>query len=318
MKQRFGHIGLRALVVAAAILLQPGCVKTVRGGYDPDVPLVFDPVIYTATKGTAPSKGLYPEGQDLCVSMWNYRVGETPSDRSDQWLCNARVQRSNAGESVWIPIPAAMWPENTLQSAVLASAPYGKAAATDLTDGVQFIDVDTVEDQTDLLYTDLSSGLTKFAGGGVVNLAFKHALAQMDFQLRSSNAMEGEFATVTSVAIDGVASRGSFHSLPAPGWSLDPACTEICFFDGEQELEPYNTPVGECRWVLPQTLLGRVRVTLRHEQPDGGPFGTDEHEHTLVSDYINLRLEPGRHYTLTLSCMLDTNTLKLDILYDIL
>lgn len=316
MKKRFGHIGLQTLIVAAAILLQPGCVKTVRGGYDPDVPLVFDPVIYTATKGTAPSKGLYPEGQDLCVSMWNYRVGETPSDRSDQWLCNARVQRSNAGECVWIPIPAAMWPENTLQSAVLASSPYGKAAATDLTDGVQFINVDIVEDQTDLLYTDLSSGLTKFAGGGIINLAFKHALTLVDFQLRSSNAMEGEFATVISVSMDAVASRGSFHSLPESGWSLDPERTEVFFFNGEQELEPYNTPIGESLWVLPQTLMCCVRVSIRHEQPFGGPFGTEEHEHTLVSTPLNLLLQPGRHYTLTLSCQLDTETLKLDIIYD--
>lgn len=316
MKNRIGHIGLRILVVAASVLLQPGCVKTVRGGYDPDVPLVFDPVIYTATKAIAPSKGLYPEGQDLSVSMWNYRVGETPSDRSDQWLCNARVQRSSAGESVWIPIPAAMWPENTLQSAVLASSPYGKAAATDLTDGVQFLNVDTVEDQTDLLYTDLSSGLTKFAGGGIINLAFKHALTQVDFQLRSSNAMDGEFATVTSVTLEDVANRGSFHSLPEPGWSLDPARAEVVFFQGAQELQHYNTSVGESRWILPQTLSGRVRVTLRHEQPNGGPNGTEEHEHTLLSDYLCLRLLAGRQYTLTLSCLLDTDTLKLDVLYD--
>lgn len=316
MTRNFGHIGLRILVVAAAVLLQPGCVKTVRGGYDPDVPLVFDPVIYSATKATALSKGLYPEGQDLSVSMWNYRVGETPSDRSDQWLCNTLVQKSTAGESVWIPIPAAMWPENTLQSAVLASSPYGKAAATDLTDGVQFLDVDLAEDQTDLLYTDLSSGLTKFTGGGIINLAFKHALTQVDFQLRSSNAMDGEFAVVTSVSLEDVATRGSFHSLPEPGWVLDPARTEISFFDGEQELEQYNTPIGESRRLLPQTLTGRVRVTLRHEQPNGGPYGTEEHEHTLVSDYLNLRLQAGRQYTLTLSCLLDTDTLKLDILYN--
>lgn len=306
--RRIGCVSLRILVVAATVLLQPGCVKTVQGGYAPDVPLVFDPVIYSATKAPIPTKGLYPEGQDLCVSMWNYRIGETPSDRSDLWLSHARVQKSGTGESVWIPVPAAMWPENTLQSAVLASSPYGKAAVTDLTDGVQFLNVDTAEDQTDLLYTDLSAGLTKFAGGGIINLAFKHALTQVDFQLRSSNAMEGEFATVTSVSLEDVASRGSFHSLPEPGWSLDPACAEIVFFQGAQELQAYNIPVGDCLWLLPQTLTGRVRVTLRHGQPN--------HEHTLLSDYLNLRLQAGRRYTLTLSCLLDTDTLKLDVLYN--
>lgn len=313
-----GFIGLRILTVAAAMLLQPGCVKNIRGGYDPDIPLRFDPVIYTPTKADAPTKGLYPQDQDLSVSMWNYRVGETPSDRSDQWLRDAHVQRSSTGESVWIPIPAAMWPENTQESAVLASSPYGKAAVTDLTDGVQFLNVDIVKDQTDLLYTDLSSGLTKFAGGGIINLAFKHALTQVSFQLRSSNAMDGEFATVTSVALDDVASRGNFHSLPTPGWSFDPARTEVFFFHGEQQLEQYNTPVGESLWLLPQTLSGRVRVTLRHEQPNGGPNGTEEHEHTLVSDYVNLDLQAGRRYTLTLSCKLDTDTLKLDVIYNII
>ena len=36
-------------------------------------------------------------------------------------------------------------------------------------------------------------------------------------------------------------------------------------------------------------------------------------EHTLVSDPLNKVLESGRHYTVTLSCLLESMTLKMDI-----
>ena len=291
MHRKTRHIGL--LIAGLLSLTMTACTLRIPDGNAPDVPIVFDPVMYIPAKATA-LNGEYPADVDFSMSA------------AKPLLSRAQIRRSAAG--IWAPEPAVLWPAKDRRILALAASPHGSEASISTTDGIYFSGVDTAVDQTDLLYTAPQAGLSR-TSGGVVNLPFRHALCLVDFSLRC-NAGTGETATLLSVTLDPVICRGDFHSLPEPEWTTAGTPVEITFFQGEQEISHNNAPAGDSRWTIPQRLTtARITVKIRHKDADEKVT-----ERTLTSSDIRFLLERGRHYTFTLSCQLDTETLKIDII----
>ncbi len=302
MHRKTRHIGL--LIAGLLSLAAVACTLRIPDGNAPDVPLVFDPVMYIPAKATA-LNGEYPADVDFSVSVWDYAQGESIS-AAKPLLSRAQIRRNAAG--IWAPEPAVLWPAKDRRILALAASPHGSEASISTTDGIYFSGVDTAVDQTDLLFTEPLAGLSR-TSGGVVNLPFRHALCLVDFSLRC-NAAAGETATLLSMVLDPVFCRGDFHSLPQPEWSTAGSPVEVIVFQGEQEISHNNAPAGESRWTIPQQLTSaHITVKIRHKDADGKVT-----EKTLTSSEIRFLLERGRHYTFTLSCQLDTETLKIDII----
>lgn len=299
----------RALLGACLLIASVSCTVEVPVPDVTEVPLTFDPVMYVAAKGDV-APGEYPAGLPFGVSAWKYPAGQHwTGEEAVSLLSNERITDH---EKIWEPIPPILWPDRKQRCAFLAYAPYGAAAEINRTEGIIFQSVDTATDQTDLLYTILTDGLNEASGNGVVNLAFRHALCRIDFELRC-NASEGESATALQLSLDGIGCVGTFHSLPAPTWGLEGDSQELGFFAGEQDLSHTNDPIGDARWVIPQFLRASVVLVLRHHAIMG-----DDTIETLRSAPLSIPLDPGRHYTFSLSCALDTGTLKVDLLDDLL
>lgn len=297
------RIHIHWLFAGILCLAAVGCTLQIPDSSDPEVALTFDPVLYAPVKATS---GAFPADKEFNVSVWSYSSAENVQT-AKPFLTGARVTRSG---SVWVPEPAVLWPGRGSRLAALAASPYGAASGISLAEGVEFTDFDTA-DQTDLLYTDPVSGLVLNATGGVVNLPFHHALSLLDFEMRS-NATDSQTATLLSASIDPLYCRGSFASLPEPFWTTSGEAQEVRFFAGEQVITHSNEPIGESRWTIPQQLSARVSILFRLRD------GEEETTHTFQSAPFRLLMEPGRHYTLTLSCLLDAMELKIVVLDDLI
>ena len=298
MKTPLTHIGL--LLAGLLSLAAAGCSLRIPDTDTTEVALTFDPVMYAPVKATS---GEYPADRDFTASVWNYGNPSTASP----YLDAVRVTRSG---NVWTPEPAALWPESDRRIVTLAASPLGAASSLRLDTGVVFTDIDTA-DQTDLLYTDPVTTVSRDATDGVVSLPFRHALSLMDFEMRS-NASESQVVHVLGISLDRLHTRGSFASQPEPSWTSGGEADEVTFFTGKQAVTHKNEAVGQGRWVIPQPLATQVTVRIRVQE------GEEVTTETLQSSPFRLQLEPGRHYTLTLACLLDAMTLKIDILDDIL
>ena len=305
MKMSRKNIGL--LVAGLLSLATAGCAVRIPDIAEPDIALTFDPVMHSTVKAGR-TGGEYPAGQDFRASVWSYTAADG-IQTAKPYLNAARVSQAGNG---WAPIPEAVWPGKGSRILVLAASPYGAETDVNLESGVVFSGVDTA-DQTDLLYTDLITGLSHNTSGSVVNLPFRHALCLVDFELRCNASSEQE-ASLLSVSLDQIYARGSFVSLPEPAWTTDGQAQETVFFKGEKAVGYNNEPVGDSRWAIPQRLSTQVSIQIRYRKLPGGEETTLD----LKSSPFNLLLEPGRHYTLTLSCLLDATTLKIDVLDDIL
>ena len=290
-----------------ALLTAAGCSVRVPDGYDPPVALRFDPVLSVATKASSSTK--WPEGLEFGVSLWDYPKTGKPED-GGVWLSDTRVTQNG---DYWIPITETLWPSKDRYLHALAYAPYGVASSLSLERGVEFHDAGT---GIDLLYAAPETGLRKYVPHdakddieSVISLTFRHALCLVDVSLRC-NASPTEQAEVLSITLDDAYVAGDFQSLPTPSWVTTGATTSLTFFNGDEKLSKENNIIGNSLLMIPQPLSGKFTVKIRYA---AYPM-TVVTEHTLDSSPIGKVLESGRHYTFSLSCLLETMTLKIDVI----
>jgi len=285
-------------IIAAALLA--GCTLNDPDEWEQDVLLTFDPVLLVASKADAPT-GEYPTDQPFGVDAWDYPVKGSGS--SHLFLSAAKVSFDG---SVWAPAGGVLWPSKKRQVSFLAHSPFGKAASVSLDGGgVVFSGVDVLADQTDLLYSDLLEGLSK-TGGGVVNVPFRHALCYVDFAMRT-NALAGDKVEVKSVSLMELSTTGSFNSLPQPIWKDLGTAHEVQYFAGSKEIGGSAQVLGPGMWTIPQAVETYVHVTLVHTLGNG-----IVQAYTMDSEKLSKHMEPGRHYTITVTYLPEEGKVRLD------
>lgn len=290
------------LWLTGILLAGYGC--TVQDAKDnvPETAVTFDPVLYATTKASVPGK--YPDDQPFGVSAWEYNTGAAwTGEKAQPFLVNSRVSEQGV---TWVPDMEVFWPGRK-QLAFVAYSPYGAADYIDPVNGVTFASVDVTRDQTDLLYTEPATDLTVYTSGGMVSLAFHHALCSLSFSLRTSDDDVYDHVSVLSLSLEKIACVGTFRSLPAPGWTTEGNDGKLTFFQGQQPLDGESRAVGKTLWVIPQFAVARVVVRILLENSF---IGT--REESFVSAPLGIPLEPGRNYTFSLTCNPEFRSLKVD------
>lgn len=287
---------MKRCVWIALLLLAGGCVDDRRDGYDLVVEVAFSPAMYSAVRAV---ERPYPDDLPFGICAWALPSDlwwEAHRDLAGAFLADERVAREGETWEMERPVD---WPSAELRLSFLGYAPYGAASDCDRHAGVRFTGVDTSADQTDLLYTDPLADVSKFTGGGVVPVVFRHALCKVDFRVLRLAAGGGTI-TIRRIEIEEVRHRGDFASLRDPQWQFaDEAAPEL-FFEGETEVRTSIRPIGEARFLIPQRLDCAVRVEFDYTNPWGGTLRQRLSTRPLDADF-----EAGRHYTVTLTLLPD-------------
>lgn len=289
------------------ILLAAGCTLDQANNYDPDMELVFHPAMHLATKAEINEE--YPIGQTFTASAWTLDKGHfwaEESSQSEVYLNNASVYFTENGFKLG---KDTLWPATDKSLTVVACTPTDAFVSISADKGAE-CSYDMLLSQADILYTDPQADLNKIDCGGVIALPFRHALCQVDFMVKNRVAKDEEIL-IKSIKIDGVKHRGTFASLPEPTWTIGPDEVSLLFFEGD--METTNTPedIGDSWLIIPQELT--TNVTVEYEYRTSADTGFTL---TLKTCDLQTKLEPGRHYTYTLSVGIDDVKFLLEIIED--
>lgn len=283
---------IAAAFVTSIALLIAGCTIDRRDPNDPDVLLSFSPAMYMQVDGEL--LGGYPDDRPFSVWAW---VNDAPAS-TWKYIENSKVVHISG--DLWTTDGNVYWPSRDKRMTVIASAPYGRASSCTLSEGVTFSDVDMTSESADLLYSTPQTSLDKMEDGGKVPVPFNHALCQIAFRVKNrADAPNNGQIRLRRLTIDGVLTRGTFHSLPEPSWTLAGAPSPLTFFEGDFITRNVSDPVGVSRLAIPQDL--DTFVTVEYDLCT--PSGTTTH--TATSGPLQTALQSGRRYIYTLSIGLD-------------
>ena len=284
------------LTTAAAASVGIGCVNEEREVHDPAVELAFDPVMHVQVRSETGEQQTSDEADSFGVSAWHLDETTTWSvdaESAEPVLDMEPLVRDGA---LWYPQSRIDWPAKQYRLNCIGFAPFEAVTTCSPTEGVVFDGVDTSSDPGDLRYSEPQTELAKSRNGGVITLPMIPALCEIDFCVKGVSGYDDTNVYVRHIAIDKIAVRGSFHSLPDPTWTLAPDPGSIDFFDGDTRVGPEPLNVGEKRRVIPQETDGVIVVDYEFETPDGNRL------HQVVEDLALKRsFEAGRHYTITLA-----------------
>lgn len=301
----FKNILLLALV-AGAVGMMASCVKDNEEIVDYDVALQFNPAIYTQAK--AAFSGTYPQGVPFGVTASSLPVEsswEQAGAGAEAFLVDEKVS-DESGK--WLPQSKCNWPHVTRNLSVIAYSPYGAASKCSLTEGVVFNNVNTVEAQTDLLYTEPVTDLHKGVYGGVVALPFKHALSTINVKIK--NLVDSmDQIVIKEIRIPEIRYKGTFKSFPQAGWELEEDLTQLTFYSGSHDSTQAPTPIGSTFLIIPQQLDTHFEVDFNYYTQAGTYL-----EMSLSTRDVETMLLPGRSYTYTLSVGIDEVKFLLEVI----
>lgn len=284
-----------AIILAAVVLT--GCTLDNRHDFDVDYAIEFQPAMYMHS---APSDTeSYPEGQDFGVSVWVLPDGycwDEDSEKAEDYALACCI--ACEGDGSWT-MTDMLWPAKYERLTFIAYSPFEEASGCDRTDGVLWTDVDIMEDQTDLLYTDPLADMSKTECGGVVTLPFRHAMCLVDFRVKN-RVEKGEKIVVKKITIDAVRNRGEFRSLMEPAWNLEDSMVPVVFYEGRYDTGWLPEPIGSEWLFLPQELDTNVAVEYEYVHSTGSKLFMD-----LKTVPLKTVLEAGKRYTFTLSVGID-------------
>lgn len=289
------------------LLTAVGCTLDQKQEYDPDVQLQFLPVMQIPSKALTEN---YPDGQSFAVSAWaldrNFEWNNGVAD-AEVYVCDAEVSVNNGGK--WAISEDALWPSRQQRLTVIGYTPIEAFTECNSEAGV-CCTYDMLTSQVDLLYTEPQVDLDKVECGGTVTMPFRHALAQIDFEIKN-RVGKNEEIIVKSLKIDAVKSKGSFCSLPSPVWKVGDEEMELLFFEGEKYTKNYPLGIGNTWNVIPQVLA--TNVTIEYEYRTANDTGFTQ---TMRTCKLKTPLESGRHYTYTLTVGIDEVQFLLEIIED--
>ena len=288
------------------LLALAGCTQDHKTVYDPEMQMLFHPVMHVQTK--ADDVDDYPEDQPFAVSAWTLDEGlQWGADGQEAAIYMSDVIAHKSNSEHWSLVDDALWPSRDKRVTVVAYSPASEFDGCTSTDGAACT-YDMKTSQSDLLYTEPQSDLDKVECGGVVVLPFKHALSQVKFQVKN-RVNKSEEIIIKSITVDSVKSSGKFTSLPAPAWEIADDVMHLNFFEGEQMTRNIPSPIGRKWNVIPQ-LLNTV-VTVEYEYRTASDTGFTQ---TLKTCEMATELEQGRQYTYTLSVGIDEVQFLLEII----
>lgn len=279
----------KSLILCTALALC-ACSVDRRNSYDPDIKLAFQPAMYMQVDGGKTED--YPQDTPFGISTWL----NDDNGAASPLLSDAKV---SGGADLWSVDGGKLWPARGTSMSVLAYAPYGRAASCKLEQGVVFSGVDMSKDDTDLLYSDLQSGLEKMTCGGVVSVPFKHALSQVSFRVYDC-VEAAEKVVIKSIRMKSVRYKGDFQSRPSPEWNISNETIELEIFSGEQEPKVIPSEIGRSALVIPQALESVVCVDFEY-YTIGGTHITQH----LESKPLRTSMAPGLRYVYTLGIGID-------------
>lgn len=262
------------------------CTVDRNDGYDREVDLAFQPAMHVPARSDVTEE--YPQGQPFAVRVWVLPENEVYLD--------SECLPDSHGD-IWFPETGKVWPESGKSLKAIGFTPADMFETCK--DGVACNGFDASENQTDLLYTSIQAGLDKNECGGVVPMPFRHALSQVDFRVKNRVA-EDEAIIIRRIQIDDAAYKGDFNSTLSPQWRAEDDMKPFVFFEGEYDTGHQPEEIGRVWKMIPQTLATRVSVTYEYRTAAGTGFST-----TVRTCDLQTTLEPGRHYTYTLSVGID-------------
>jgi len=273
-----------------SLLILEGCSMAVPEEADPQVLLAFQPVVCPMTKEAEHSE--FTVG----VSAWTLAEGESWEYEApgQVYLSNSRVIPGQ--EDLWYLEDMGSWPSREERLSVIGYAPFEAASGCDAEFGVRFEDVNVLELDTALFYTEPQTDLIKTSSGGVVPLPMQQALCQMDFKVRTRVSAE-EKITVRKITLDDACYTGDFRSLPDPQWKVSGMVSDVEFYQEKPRL------------MIPQCLNSPVTVEFEYTNPAGLSI-----TQSLKTSLIEKELYPGMHYTYILSVGMDEVKFLLEIL----
>lgn len=299
--------GILVLLVPAIFVgIMASCVKDNGDVVDFDVPLVFEPALHEAVRGSQAGtySGSVPFGVSAAIldlgGVWEY-----DSPKAEVFLFNHKVEQVG---DVWLPQNKCNWPHISKTMTVMAYSPYGAAAECNFTDGVVFSNVNTLELEHPLLYTNTIENLRKDVYGGVVAVPFKHALSSISIKLKNLVDVQQRIV-VSAVRFNGVKYKGGFRSMPRAEWELQDDVAVLDFIDSSFETSQSPEHAGEQFLVIPQQLSGVFEVDFIYYTEAGTYI-----YQTLSTREVGTYLEPGRNYSYTLSVGIDEVKFMLEVI----
>lgn len=206
-------------------------------------PLVFEVAVSPYTKADHQYQQ-YPE--NVPFGVW------AATDAGESLLDNAKVVNDSG---TWVPENHMMWPDSGLD--LLACSPHGRGVA-DYGSGVVFNDYDLAEG-LELMFSDELLGQEMQSNQGKVLIRFNHALSMARFSARAT-LLGGSVLKIKRIDVGGVATSGSFHSLPSSAWVPGEKNGSMCFFEGDVPLGEEPLELGEVLHVIPQSSNVRISV----------------------------------------------------------
>ena len=285
------------LIFAAAILT--GCALDRQNDYDVEYALEFQPAMYmhVATDGT----DRFPADRTFGICAWSLPerdAWEDDNSKADVYLPVKEAVPMSDGK-VWAFDEPVLWPAKNRHLTFLAYSPYDAAAECSVEEGVCFGNVDVLEDQTDLLYTEPLADMDKADCGGVVTVPFRHALCSMNFRVKNRVA-DDEKIILKKIILDAARHCGDFRSMPDPRWTLDARTARFVFFDGDYQTGHQPSEIGDNILMIPQALETPVTVVYEFVTHAGTSI-TQELKTTLLQK----ELLPGKNYTFTITVGID-------------
>lgn len=284
------------LLILVSVLLA-GCTFDRKDDFDVDYAIEFQPAMYMHS---APSDTeAYPEGQEFGVSAWvlpeDCRWEEDCAD-AEEYMSSSCL--SCDGNGRWMSQGQEVWPSKDERLTFLAYSPYRESCRCDRSEGVVW-DVNVLENQTDLLYTEPVGDMSKLECGGVVTLPFRHALCLVDFRVKH-RVEPGHKIIVKKITVDRVCNQGTFRSLAEPMWEIDESMAPLEIYEGSYEVGELPEYLGREWLLIPQDLDTQVTVEYEYEHVHGGGLKMN-----LSTVSLKTALEAGMKYTFTLSIGID-------------